>query len=284
MSPPQPPPLNDLEHLLAAASGLPGGAHNDPRFTAALLTQLIGVAGQLHGDRELTPYLMGGSGDHRVVAFTHPARFEHFLRSRGPSGISTQPLTGRDTFDRCVPSRIALVLNPDSSLTTEFSVARMAELLHGMAPGHAEQATVATPVVRDDGPAPRSGASPVGAPTGPQLPYRTPVHGVAPQPAPPAAARPMLMPPAYVVPGLYDRLVHYFDWLRGIDEAALVWLRHPDGREGYELLVRTRRAPADVHAHLGQALGDLQGRTLQVRIDDWQQPPWSLPVPSFYRR
>ena len=60
-------------------------------------------------------------------------------------------------------------------------------------------------------------------------------------------------PPAYVVPGLYERLAHYFDWLGQVDEAVLLWSREADGREGYLLRVRTQLPPPRVLNDLGRA-------------------------------
>lgn len=250
MPAPEPPPLNDLEHLLVASASTPHDHALGQRFAQAVLRTSMGVAGTLHPGHEFTPFLVGTTARHHVVAFTHPVRFQRFAEAvRLDPQIQTQPLTGHDAFERLVPSGIPLLINPQSSTGRELSVPQMVDLLRG---------GIGAPVAQ----------------TNPTAVAET---------APVATSR-WVGPPAYVVPGLYERLAHYFDWLGQVDEAVLLWSREADGREGYLLRVRTQLPPPRVLNDLGRALGNLQGRRLDARVYGWAEPPWTDGVAPFYRR
>ncbi|YAL82269.1 hypothetical protein ACMYYO_10035 [Dermacoccaceae bacterium W4C1] len=289
-----PAPLNAVEHQLATVAQRPGDRDAVLRLFDMVANGTLGVAGRSYANFEFTPYLVGSRDRYHVVAFTHPARFEQFRAVVRPDAdVSTQPLTGIQTFERCVPSQIPLLLNPQAPWTYEFSVAAMSGLLRGPGAGLDAEPTQSGQVV----------AGPDSGGTGPIRPPATPVQGtptfhgpssaataapVPPGPGPggmhPPAGPPMpaTVAPPFVVPGLYERLAHYFDWLAGIDEAMLGWQQRPDGPT-YLLRIRTRMPAAAVHAHLGRALGDLQGHRMDVVVDDWSRPPWTDPVAPFYR-
>lgn len=251
------------------------------RFHRMLLDQQIGVAGQLHAGSEFTPLLVGSTERHHVVAFTHPARFDRFRQAvQVDPGVQTQPLSGRDTFQRLVSSTIPLLINPQCRYSTEVNVAQMSSLLRG------GEADYAAPTGAQEITAPTHG--PLTAPQATAPPQGTPPGGsFAPppqQPPPPPSGPLPLGPPQYVVPGLYERLAHYFDWLGAVDEAALIWCRWPNGGEGYLLTIRTQLPPPRVLAHINQPIGDLQGQYLDIRVDGWQAPPWTEGVRPFYAR
>lgn len=288
-------PLNAVEHQLATVANHPQDRAAVLRLLDLVSRQTLGVAGRSYGNHEFTPYVVGSRDNCHAVAFTHPMRFDQFRAAVRPDAdVATQPLTGRQTFERCVPSGIPLLLNPNAPWTYEFSLPVMTEVLRGSEGGVNAQPTQASPLL----------ASPGGPGTGPIRPMDTPVQGT-PRPAGPGAvvppgppaggmpspvgmppsggpAQPATTAPPFVVPGLYERLAHYFDWLAGIDEAMLGWQHRPDGPT-YLLRIRTRMPAGAVHAHLGQAIGDLQGQRMDVVVDDWNRPAWTDPVPSFYR-
>lgn len=281
--------MNDLEHLLAMAATTPQDPSLMHRFHHQLLDRQVGVAGRLHEGHEFTPLLVGSTERHHVVAFTHPARFERFRQAiQVDSSVQTQPLSGRDAFERMVASTIPLLINPQCEHTTEISVAQMSALLKGMGPGDASAPTAAQQITAPSGtPAPTPMGNPMTPPGAPPQGggFVPPPQQQAPPTPPQAPPGPIVLgPPMYVVPGLYERLAHYFDWLAAIDEAALLWCRWPNGGEGYLLKIRTQMPPQQVLAQINQPIGDLQGQYLDVQVDGWQVPPWQDGVQPFYAR
>lgn len=278
--------MNELENLLAVAVTTPQDPSLMHRFHHVLLDRQVGVAGRVHEGNEFTPLLVGSTERHHVVAFTHPARFDRFRQAvQVDAGVQTQPLTGRDAFERMVASTIPLLVNPQCRHSTEINVAQMSALLRGMGPGDTSSPTAAQQIT-----APTSAPPP--APMGTPVPTRgappqagglvpPPGAAMAPQPGPGPI---VLGPPRYVVPGLLERLAHYFDWLGAIDEAVLLWCRWPNGGEGYLLKIRTQLPPPQVLAQINQPIGDLQGHYLDVQVDGWHLPPWQDGVPPFYVR
>ncbi|WP_018155605.1 hypothetical protein [Demetria terragena] len=287
MPAPEPPPLNDLEHLLAGALTTPHDPALMHRFNRLLLDAQVGVAGRLHETHEFTPLLVGSTEQHHVVAFTHPARFDRFRSAvQVDSTVQTQPLTGRDTFERLVASAIPLLINPQCHHSVEIKVGQMSALLHGMGPGDASAPTAAQQITEPTNFAPPTPLStPAAAAMNPQQssfapPPQAPAHVPTQAPAGPF----VLGPPQYVPVGLYERLTHYFNWLGAIDEAALLWCRWPNGGEGFVLKIRTQMAPPQVLANINQPIGDLQGQYLDIQVDGWHVPPWQDGVAPFYAR
>jgi hypothetical protein len=70
--------------------------------------------------------------------------------------------------------------------------------------------------------------------------------------------------PAHVPDGLVERLTAYLSGLGGVESAALAWVEYPDGLQGYLLGIRGTTPREQILPGLGEAVGDLQGRTLDV--------------------
>lgn len=70
--------------------------------------------------------------------------------------------------------------------------------------------------------------------------------------------------PANVPDGLVDRLSAYLSGLGGVETATLAWIEYPDGLQGYLLGLRTTLPRERVLAGMGEAVGDLGGRTLDI--------------------
>ena len=72
--------------------------------------------------------------------------------------------------------------------------------------------------------------------------------------------------PAYVPDGLVERLRDGFTEIGGVATATLAWIRYEDGMQGYLLGVTTARSREDVLPVVESAVGQLEGRTLDVTI------------------
>jgi SseB protein N-terminal domain len=83
--------------------------------------------------------------------------------------------------------------------------------------------------------------------------------------------------PSAVPEGLVERLSAYLTGLGGVETATLAWVTYPDGLQGYLLGIRSTRTREEILPGIGAAVGDLQGRALDVT---YAGPGEELPTDS----
>lgn len=83
--------------------------------------------------------------------------------------------------------------------------------------------------------------------------------------------------PSAVPEGLVERLTAYLSGLGGVERATLAWVEYPDGLQGYLLGIRSTRSREEILPGLGECVGDLGGRALDVT---YAAPGEDLPTDS----
>lgn len=228
-------PQNELEVLLVRAADHPEDREAGPAFVAAFMEASVGVPGTAQ-DGGFTPMVVGLPGRRRAgLAFSHARRGAEW----GRQWMASQAAQGTEPT---MPPGFEVRGTTGRDLMRQLVGHDLGLVLN---PGsrHGKEFFVAE-------------MSDLLAGVDPGTTHRVQQQGATVE----------VGAPAYVPDGLVEQLRDGFTALGEVETATLTWIRYEDGMQGYLLGVTTARPREEVLPVVEQAVGTLEGRTLDVTV------------------